>query len=453
METFQRKLFFTIFALVLVCTNSFAGKSYQNVNRKIRVGLASCGKKKSFQIHPSNGFIEIFDNTSKQAIYSGKAERVVVYYVKKGTLKVVVDGKKNFLNIKAELLFSPIGKPPNFMQIKASGRKKRSYRGSIAIYPDGNKLFAVNQVDLEEYLKSVVPSEIFNRAPAPAMEAQAIAARTYAIRNIDRHRKKNPYDLCDTVHCQAYTGMVKEIKATSLAVSSTYGKILTFEDKPANTVYHSNCGGVLLSSKAAWGGKPMPYLVCHRDGLKGEQLFCSMGAKLKKKSAKLKLPKPVKRLIVRSLPEKTRMKYHNNFGHRVGMCQDGTIGMAAVGYSYKQILGFYYPGTRLVTLNYARPKSPAKPRKRIVKPKPIVLAMKPAGISNLKQPSEQIFQANPTQLSFIRANKRRGNQTKNSVLNTLKEVSEPQEKGKPLFRKVFWNPAQPDISKDTSTNE
>ena len=62
----------------------------------------------------------------------------------------------------------------------------------------------------EVTVKSVVPAEISVRAPKSAQEAQAIAARTYAIRNIDRHTKKDNYNLCDSIHCQAYLGTTKE---------------------------------------------------------------------------------------------------------------------------------------------------------------------------------------------------------------------------------------------------
>ncbi|MDN5278763.1 MAG: stage sporulation protein [Clostridiales bacterium] len=434
--------------------SAFAQKNYLDIDRLIRVGLKSTGKHKKFQLEPSNGYLEIFDNTNKKAVYTGKASYAVITYVRKGTYKITIDGKKNFLNLSGEMLFSPIGKPPNFMKVKVAKRKSRSYRGSIAIVSESSFLFAINQIDMEDYLKSVVPSEIFNRAPAPAMEAQAIAARTYAVRNITRHRKNSSYDLCDTVHCQAYTGIVKEIKAATSAVKNTEGKVLTFADVPANTVYHSNCGGILICSTAAWGGKEIPYLVSHRDGIKGQELFCNVGTKIKKKKiSDLKLQKPVSKLIVRSYPKTTKKRYHKNFGHRVGMCQDGAIGMGAIGYSSRQILGFYYPGTRLVTLNYARPKKAPvpeqKPGKRVIKPEPIILAMKPDKLKdeNLSEIKLE-FPLNPTQLNAIESSQK---SDKKSVIRTLKEVSESRESKKAGFRKVFWNPSQPDISK-ISTN-
>lgn len=439
-----------LLALVLLLVTPICfSKDFVNIDRLVRIGLVSNGHQKSFKIEPSNGYVEIFDNRRKQALYTGKASTLVISVQKKNYFKIEIDGKKNFLNLQGEFLFSPIGKPPNFIQLKPAGRKARSYRGSIAIKSEGTTLFAINQVDIEDYLKSVVPSEIFNRGPASALEAQAIAARTYAVRNIDRHQKKSDYHLCDTVHCQAYTGIVREIKATSLAVKNTEGKILAYNNEPVNAVYHSNCGGILICSSAAWGGKTVPYLVSHLDGVKGQPTFCSIGKKVKKskKGESLQLPKPVQKLIVRSYPAKTRKKLHSNFGHRVGMCQDGAIGMGAIGYSYRQILGFYYPGTRLVTLNYARPKQRKTPRIE-KKQVPMVLAMKPD--KSESQKSLLQYPLNPTQIRAIKLSKDNGKSDK-SVIGTLKAISRNEENKTSGLKKVFWNPAQPEIFK-TSTN-
>ncbi len=454
MKTFHAKILLCLFFLF-----SFKiaySQSFINIDRLVRIGLVSNGQHKNFKLEPSNGFIEIFDNKRKQAIYSGKASSISVSVQKKNFFKIEIDGKKNFLNLQGEFLFSPVGKPPNFIELKPAGKKSKTYRGSIAIKSEGTKLFSINQIDIEDYLKSVVPSEIFNRAPAPALEAQAIAARTYAVRNIERHKKKSDYHLCDTVHCQAYTGMVRELKATSAAVKATEGKILSYNNEPVNAVYHSNCGGILISSSAAWGGKTVPYLVSHLDGVKGQPTFCSIGKQLKKakKGQTIKMPKPVKKLIVRSYPAKTRKKLHSNFGHRVGMCQDGAIGMGAIGYSYRQILGFYYPGTRLVTLNYARPtrkpgKAPAtKPRKE-KKQLPMVLAMKPDAPTNVRL----AYPVNPTQINAVKLSEKTSKPSAGtSVLGTLKAISNKGERQKTSLKKVFWNPAQPEIFRDTSTN-
>jgi hypothetical protein len=442
------------------CSGLGATDEFLDIDRIIRVGLKSMGRHKTFKIEPSNGYIEIFDNKKKQAIFSGKANLIVVKALKKNLFKITIDKKKNLLNLKNEMLFSPVGRPPNHLKVKVYGRKSRSYRGSIAIETQGRYLFAINQIDMEDYLKSVVPSEIYNSAPDAAMQAQAVAARTYAVRNIDRHRKRDNYDICDTVHCQAYKGMVKEIKAAANAVKATYGRILTFDHTPANTVYHANCGGILICSTAAWGGKKVPYLVSHRDGVKGKPLFCTVGKLFKRKKLdKSKLQKPVKDLLVKYFPSNTKKKYHSNFGHRVGMCQDGAIGMGAIGYSYREILGFYYPGTRLVTLNYAREKiqKPETAPPELQKPpERILIAMAPpeseATIKVEQKSDENKMPLNPTQQLLLKTLRSNRSKDAKSVLNTLKEISNKKHEAKTDFKKVFFNTAQPNILKTSSRN-
>ncbi|MGM0599217.1 MAG: SpoIID/LytB domain-containing protein [Candidatus Rifleibacteriota bacterium] len=438
-----------------VCSSLLATDDFLDIDRTIRVGLKSLGRHKTFKLEPSNGYIEIFDNQKKQAVFSGKASVITVKALKKNLFKITIDGKKNFLNLKNEMLFSPVGRSPNYLKAKVYGRKNRSYRGSIAIEAQGRYLFAINQIDMENYLKSVVPSEIYNSAPDASMQAQAVAARTYAVRNIDRHRKHSNYDICDTVHCQAYKGMVKEIKAAANAVKETYGKILTFNHTPANTVYHANCGGILICSTAAWGGRKVPYLVSHRDGVKGKPLFCTVGKQFKRRKLnKNTLQKPVKNLVVKYFPSQTRKKYHSNFGHRVGMCQDGSIGMGAIGYSYREILGFYYPGTRLVTLNYAREKiQEPEPPKLQQPPERIVIAMKPSETeSTANADKDSKTPLNPTQQLLLKTLRNSRSKDAKSVLNTLKEISQKQYEKKTDFKKVFFNNAQPNILKSSSRN-
>ena len=171
---------------------------------------------------------------------------------------------------------------PINLKIRGGSSKIQTYR-SIALAPERGGLLAVNHVDMEDYLKSVVPCEIWVGAPDTAQEAQTIAARTYAVRHIDRHSNER-YQICDTVHCQVYTGIVRETPLAAKAVRKTEGQILSFAKAPANTVYHSNCGGYLISSKAAWSGSEIPYLVGHFDGTPGEDLFCSYGNRFKRVS-------------------------------------------------------------------------------------------------------------------------------------------------------------------------
>lgn len=433
---FKQIVFLCLLVSALISSINSVHASPLKASRMVRVGLVSQGRPTNFQLEPSTGYTEIFDSTKKQALYSGKAALINVSLMKEQKLKIVIDNNKTLYSSSEEVLFSAVGRPPINMKIKAGNRKSFAYRGSIALQPEKFGILAVNQVDVEDYLKSVVPSEIFNRAPDAAQEAQTIAARTYAFRNIFRHTKSDNFQLCDTVHCQVYVGIVREIPLATRAVKATEGRVLVYDGQLANTVYHSNCGGNIISSNAAWKGTPVPYLIAHYDGVQGEDPFCSFGSRLKKNQPTGKLPKPRKPLVIKPLPLNAKALISKNFGHRVGMCQDGAIGMAAIGYSSRQILAFYYPGTKLATMNYVVPGKPARDEENI----PIIVASK-----NLK-PALQTPSI-PKEISALTVSKKTS--PPSNLLAALKQVSTSKKNSSTSsgMRKMFWNPAQPEISR------
>ena len=336
--------FFSI--LPLLAQNDFL-----NTPRKIRIGLDLAGTPEVSYITSSNGILEIFDVNKKKAIFSGKASKLSIKAKKAGSLSLTVN--EQIFTASGSVRISNKNSRTETLTLSPLPKKAKTYRGNLEVRCSGFKLYWVNIVDIEDYLKSVVPSEISTRAPKAAVEAQAIAARTYAIRNIDRHLKKENYNLCDTVHCQAYFGISKEDQKHNEAIKATEGKILVYNNTPANTVYHSNCGGYIISSQAAWGGQNVPYLIGHFDGIKGKKSFCEYGKSFLSRQSNIVLPEKSKRLVIGVTAHNSKKKTHSNYGHRVGMCQDGAIGMALIGYSCSNILGFYYPKTQIETLKYA----------------------------------------------------------------------------------------------------
>jgi stage II sporulation protein D len=140
-----------------------------------------------------------------------------------------------------------------------------SYRGVLflRVTPRGT-LHVVNRVALEDYLKGVVPAEMGPRVydEVEALKAQAVAARTYAL----RHRGESApegYDLCATPRCQVYGGTAVEHPLSSRAVEETAGLALAFQGKLADTLFTSTCGGRTESASEVFpnGSPPSPYLV------------------------------------------------------------------------------------------------------------------------------------------------------------------------------------------------
>lgn len=159
----------------------------------------------------------------------------------------------------------------------------RWYRGAVQLSLQENTLLAVNYVDLEEYLYSVVSAEVSPSWPLEAQKAQAIAARSFAL--VHYFRPASPlYDIGSTERYQVYSGLSNEWNTSQQAVEDTRGLVLSYE------------GGVVESQYAA-----------------SEELVKEV------------------------------------FGGR-GMSQQGAYQLSAQGYSFQQILGYFYPGTSLARL-------------------------------------------------------------------------------------------------------
>ncbi|MFB3882500.1 MAG: SpoIID/LytB domain-containing protein [Armatimonadota bacterium] len=140
------------------------------------------------------------------------------------------------------------------------GIMDRDYRGMVEIRGVGGTLRVVNLVDIETYLRGVVPSEMPAKYPLAALEAQAVAARGQALAKAGRHETEG-FDLCATQHCQVYGGATTERPETDRAVAETWGQVLEYEGRLANTLYSSNCGGHTADNEDYWPStSPVAYL-------------------------------------------------------------------------------------------------------------------------------------------------------------------------------------------------
>lgn len=138
----------------------------------------------------------------------------------------------------------------------------REYRGALEVIPEGNSLLAVNVLDLESYLRGVLPGEMppawGNYGGMEALKAQAVAARTYALynRGVCRHSK---FQLCDQQHCQVYKGKAVESRCTDQAIDETSGEILVFNSQIIEPFYHGSNGGFTELAQNVWP-ESRPYL-------------------------------------------------------------------------------------------------------------------------------------------------------------------------------------------------
>ena len=285
----------------------------------------------------------------------------------------------------------------------------RRYRGVLIVESKSNRLFAVNHLGIERYLMSVVGAEMPKEWPKAALKAQAVAARTYALRTLG---KKETFDINSTESTQVYLGIESETASTKKAVNSTRSLVLRYRGELISAVFHSSSGGQTESSGSVWKYQ-LPYLISVRDydqhspkyrwrmafspsDLK--RIFLEVGGVKyiriigKSKTGRILRAKVVgpkgqlllsgKQLRRRMRLKSTRAKFfilpyrkdsersikfsdqnyskltsldNNNyllvkglgFGHGVGMSQWGAHGMAKKGSNYRQILLHYYRGAKI----------------------------------------------------------------------------------------------------------
>ncbi len=134
----------------------------------------------------------------------------------------------------------------------------KPYRGDLIISSSVGGIQVVNELGLEDYLLGVVPQEMSPSWPLEALKAQAVAARTFTLKNMNKHHVDG-FDLCDTSHCQVYGGVAAEHEATSIAVGDTAGLVLKYDGDLIDAYYHASSGGRTETAGAAWG-QDRPYL-------------------------------------------------------------------------------------------------------------------------------------------------------------------------------------------------
>ena len=168
-------------------------------------------------------------------------------------LRLPVDGGP-LQGLTAPLTFSPGAGAPLTLG--------RAYRGQILVDVVDGKLRAINVLPLEQYLDGVVPAEMPSTWLPQALDAQAVASRSYSLAT---RQLAAPFDVYSDTRSQMYLGIASETTATTAAVDATAGRVVLFRGKVATTVYSSSSGGETSSSVDAWGGNPTPYLVSVPD--------------------------------------------------------------------------------------------------------------------------------------------------------------------------------------------
>lgn len=273
----------------------------------------------------------------------------------------------------------------------------RWYRGKVYIVPTAGGLTAVNYVDLEEYLYSVLGGEMPTNWPLEALKAQAVAARSYAL--YQRQTGANTvFDVGDTTRWQVYGGVKEETNTTVAAVQSTRGQVLTYSGQIINAVYHSSSGGHTENVEDVWL-TALPYLravpdfdqaapvfqwtknfsademrqritgvgniisfaverVTPRGRMKSVRVIGDAGGRVLS-GDQMRQALNLRSTLFTIRPQSGQVAsaqgaasggfqvIGRGFGHGLGMSQYGAYGMALQGINYRDIVLHYYQGTVL----------------------------------------------------------------------------------------------------------
>ena len=138
---------------------------------------------------------------------------------------------------------------------------RRSYEPVINLVVDEKAaITVVNVLPLPAYLSSVVASEMNAAFPIEALKAQAVCARSFTLSKIARQHPMKPFDLCDDVHCQVFSGIDRITDSIREAVRTTSGQVLIYNGSVCETYYHGICGGHTADNETIWSGDARPYL-------------------------------------------------------------------------------------------------------------------------------------------------------------------------------------------------
>ncbi len=149
----------------------------------------------------------------------------------------------------------------------------KRYRGEIVITASDSGMLVVNQLPMDDYLRGVVPLEIGNRTTAEfaAVQAQAVAARTYAYKHLTDARA---FDMYSTVQDQVYGGVDAEKPQADTAIMTTGDVVVLYNGQPITTPYHSTCGGSTAAVSEVWYNQSdQPYLRPVSDKIPGTDHF------------------------------------------------------------------------------------------------------------------------------------------------------------------------------------
>ncbi len=362
---------------VLLCAHSTA-------QERVAIGLKTHDRLTTLLFSPMQGGYALTDE-HRDTVYRFRTDDALSITANAG--RVVVKSIFGLNDTLAEAHLTGTGINPAFKVRYNSSGKEHSYHGHLTVVSEGGRLRAANSVGMESYVGRVVQAEVGYGATDEYYKIQSIICRTYAVRNMGRH-SSDGFNLCDHEHCQVYSGRKTATDEVVKAAAATSGLVMvSSENDLVLSAFHANCGGQTANSEDVWA-EWRSYLRAATD------TFC-----LSERSAtwsrvfdsqefidKLGFSTSEEDLHHFAYYQPIRKKYFTlgndsvelgsmrwilhlrsgffnlrvdegqviidgrGYGHGVGLCQQGAMRMTEYGYDHSQILGYYYKGVSLISL-------------------------------------------------------------------------------------------------------
>lgn len=347
--------------------------------QEIRIGLFQDKLVKAFTFHCTRGEYHLSDGDDKQFVMHAGDMLFITLQNDKISLN---DGISDLGTFQA-LFFDDAYLDGKFsIKLINPVLESRNYAGDLELKVEHGLFSMILQLDFEEYLAGVVETEAGPGAPVEFFKAQSVLCRTYALKYWKKHESQG-FNLCDGIHCQAFKGISDRNPEIQKAVFATYKLVVT--DRISELiipVYHSNSGGETQRASAVWPTQPdylqamldpfskdqanyswqkiinandwMSYLESKKMPVKDADLT-QLLIKQEHRRANFILNKDTLSLAQIRNDLNLRSTFFNmvlqgdkiiingkGYGHGIGLSQEGAMQMAREGYSYSDILRFYY---------------------------------------------------------------------------------------------------------------
>lgn len=362
---------FIIFLLTVVCTSVIAQVKIRLFANQFPESAIFTVINGSYEISLYNG--TFFTAFSDEPVMIIKFEsRLVVK--RRGAESVICDS----------MIFSGKSENDSFsIRLNGSSQLKQFYNGDLQCFPDFGTLLFINISDIENYITGVVLAE---GGPGHAIEfykAQAIIARTYMYKYLDKHLT-DKYNVCDNTHCQVFNGLSTDSLLNKAVFETRDLVILDRDSTLIISAFHSNCGGETSTSYDVWLSRNNylksvkdPYCTSSRNATWRKSISLEEWRGFLSKSG---YNENTMDPSVFNFEQKSRLTYYRSgsfsvplttlrermnlrstffsvkvdgdsvilngkgYGHGVGLCQEGAMNMALKGFRYKDIINFYYSG-------------------------------------------------------------------------------------------------------------